>query len=42
MNPLDLRPSEIVWAFWDSMLTLEEDAHRLDVLYFEEEYLCRT
>ena len=36
MNPLDLRPAEIIWGYWAQVVAIEEDAHRLDVLYFEE------
>lgn len=33
--PKELRPSEVVWAFWAEVLALEEDAIRMEVLYLE-------
>jgi hypothetical protein len=35
VTELDLRPSEIIWAFWESVTVIEETAHRLEILYFE-------
>jgi hypothetical protein len=35
MNPLDLRPSEIVEMFWREQIVIEEDALVLPPVYFE-------
>ena len=34
--PTELRPAEIVWAYWDEALAIEEDAVRMDVEYLIE------
>lgn len=31
--PKELRPSEVVWAFWAEVLALEEDAIRMEIEY---------
>lgn len=33
--PNELRPSEILWAYWDQVLAIEEDALRLQAEYLE-------
>lgn len=31
--PKEMRPSEIVWAYWKEILVIEEDAYLLDPAY---------
>ena len=33
--PNELRPSEIIWAYWAELLAIEEDALRLEPEYME-------
>lgn len=33
--PKELRPSEVLWAYWAQVLCIEEDAERLTPEYIE-------
>jgi hypothetical protein len=33
--PKELRPSEVVWAYWAQVLAIEEDALRMEPQYME-------
>lgn len=35
-QPKELRPSEVVWAYWAEVLSLEEDSIRLEIEYIKE------
>lgn len=37
--PKELRPAEVIWAYWDSVLVLEEDAIRMEPMYLEEDFV---